>query len=51
MTAKGNKAAQDGPEDLRRRAEARLKSRTADLEQIFPEEGQNLLHELHSLPI
>ncbi len=41
------KVATDGPKDLRRRGEARLKSRTADLEKIFPEEAKELLHKLH----
>jgi PAS domain S-box-containing protein len=41
------KASPDKPKDLRRRAEARLKSRTAGLEKISPEEARNLLQELH----
>jgi PAS domain S-box-containing protein len=36
-----------GSEELRRQAEERLKSRTAVLEKISPEEAQNLLQELH----
>lgn len=40
-------ASPDRPEDLRRRAQARLKSRTAGLEKISPEEARNLLQELH----
>ena len=41
------KASPDKPKDLRRRAQARLKSRTAGLEKISPEEARNLLQELH----
>jgi PAS domain S-box-containing protein/putative nucleotidyltransferase with HDIG domain len=41
------KASRDQPQDLRRRAQARLKSRTAGLEKISPEEARNLLQELH----
>ena len=40
------KAASDKPEYLRRRVEARLKSRIANLEQISPEEALKLLQEL-----
>ena len=40
------KASPDKPKDLRRRAQARLKSRTAGLEKISPEEARNLLQEL-----
>jgi PAS domain S-box-containing protein len=48
MTARtAPQAAADKPEDLRRRVEARLKSRIANLEQISPEEALNLLQELH----
>jgi PAS domain S-box-containing protein/putative nucleotidyltransferase with HDIG domain len=41
------KASPDRPADLRRRAQARLKSRTAGLEKISPEEARNLVQELH----
>jgi PAS domain S-box-containing protein/putative nucleotidyltransferase with HDIG domain len=41
------KASPDIPADLRRRAQARLKSRTADLEKISSEEALNLVQELH----
>jgi putative nucleotidyltransferase with HDIG domain/PAS domain S-box-containing protein len=48
MTARATpQASPDKPKDLRRRAEARLKSRTAGLEKISPEEARNLLQELH----
>ena len=40
------KASPDKPKNLRRRAQARLKSRTADLEKISPEEARKLLQEL-----
>ena len=40
------KASPDKPKDLRRRVQARLKSRTAGLEKISPEEARNLLQEL-----
>ena len=35
-----------GSEELRRRAEERLKSRTADYAKLSPEEAQALIHEL-----
>src|SRR5665648_269571 len=41
------KVSLDIPADLRRRAQARLKSRTAGLEKISPEEALNLVQELH----
>ena len=40
------KASPDKPKELRRRALARLKSRTPGLEKISPEEARNLLQEL-----
>ncbi len=40
------KASPDKPQNLRRRAQARLKSRTASAEKISPEEAQVLLQEL-----
>jgi len=40
------KASPDRPKDLRRRAQARLKSRTAVLEKISPEEAKFLFQEL-----
>jgi hypothetical protein len=47
MTARTTpKEAPDQPEDLRRRAEARLQSRTASLEKISPEDAQDLVQEL-----
>jgi PAS domain S-box-containing protein/putative nucleotidyltransferase with HDIG domain len=41
-----SKASPDKPEDLRRRAQTQLKSRTASPEKISPEEAQFLLQEL-----
>jgi diguanylate cyclase (GGDEF)-like protein/PAS domain S-box-containing protein len=47
MTARTTpKDAPDQPEDLRRRAEALLQSRPASLEEISPEEAQDLVQEL-----
>ncbi len=40
------KASPDGPKELRRRADERLKSRTAGIEKISPEEAKYLLQEL-----
>jgi diguanylate cyclase (GGDEF)-like protein/PAS domain S-box-containing protein len=47
MTARTTpKDAPDGPKDLRRRAKARLQTRTPSLEKISPEEARNLVQEL-----
>ena len=40
------KASPDGPKKLRHRADNRLKSRTARIEKISPEEDRHLLQEL-----